>query len=117
MVKINYADVHSPVFLNGKNLGQKLDPSKTKGLSLSYDLEEKRLWIEYNGVACFFGIEGAIHPTDPTEFGYKMQNQTVTPKKHDFKQPPMVAGAARTAQVETPMSRIQQPPTPTKHKQ
>lgn len=47
--QISWAELHSPIFLNGTNLQQKLDPTKKVGLSLEYDEERKQLYVSYKG--------------------------------------------------------------------
>lgn len=45
---IRWAETHAPLFLNGSNLGQKLDPSKRQGLSMEYDEERRHLYVTYD---------------------------------------------------------------------
>lgn len=118
MLKIKAVETHTPVFLNGKNLGTKLD-SKNPGLSnmiLSYDEDTKRVWVEWNGAACFLTETGIHtlhpHPKDLKGFGYKLQNELITPNSKPFAATPQVSNVSQTAQIETPMQRVQQPPSP-----
>lgn len=93
-IDLNYAELHNPLFLAGKNHGLKLDANKIHGLELQYDRIEKELLVSWAGkigiipssnIACM--IEGLPE---------------VTPVKHIH---PIVAGA-QSAQVESPFSHV-----------
>lgn len=45
---IQWAELHSPLFLAGANLGLKLDPKVKVGLSMEYDEEKRHLYVTYN---------------------------------------------------------------------
>lgn len=45
---IKWAELHSPLFLAGSNLGLKLDPKGRVGLSMEYDEEKRHLYVTYN---------------------------------------------------------------------
>ncbi len=50
--KIEWAELHAPLFLAGTNLGLKLDagPKATRqGLTLEYDEDKRHLYASYNG--------------------------------------------------------------------
>ena len=47
--EIEWAELHSPLFLSGTNLGMKLDPKKRMGLKMAYDEDKKHLYVTYNG--------------------------------------------------------------------
>lgn len=46
---IDWAELHSPLFLAGTNLGQKLDPRKRCGLKMQFDEEKRHLYVSYAG--------------------------------------------------------------------
>jgi hypothetical protein len=52
-MKLDYVEVHTPLFLNGINLGTKLDPRKRATLKLTYNADDKFLTV-YVGEA--FGL-------------------------------------------------------------
>jgi hypothetical protein len=67
MTDVKYAELHSPIFLAGTNLGAKLDPTKRTGLTLNFDEDKKRLIVGWNGEKgcvpepnCAMWIEGKI---------------------------------------------------------
>lgn len=94
-IKVKFCEVHSPVFIAGKNLGVKLDPSRLGGLALFYHREYKELAIQWNG-----------------ETGYVPSTNIVVYVPGEVKVPapivshPMVAGVSTTAQVETPYGHV-----------
>lgn len=45
---IIWAELHSPIFLAGTNLGQKLDPTKRTGLAMNYDEDKRHMYVTYN---------------------------------------------------------------------
>lgn len=50
-VKVEYAQLHTPLFLAGTNLSEKLDTRdlKRRGLALHFDENKRRLIVQYNG--------------------------------------------------------------------
>lgn len=48
-VELKRCELHTPLFLGGKNLQTKLDPSKTHGLELMWDTDEKVLYVTWQG--------------------------------------------------------------------
>lgn len=47
--QIIWAELHSPLFLAGTNLQQKLDPHKRQGLHMEFDEEKRHLYVSYAG--------------------------------------------------------------------
>jgi hypothetical protein len=47
--KIVWAELHAPLFLNGSNLGQKLDHTTKGGVSMEYDEKQRHLHVNYKG--------------------------------------------------------------------
>lgn len=45
--EIKWAELHSPLFLAGANLGMKLDPTKRAGLLMNYDEDKRHLYVTY----------------------------------------------------------------------
>lgn len=104
--ELEFVETHSPIFLAGTNLGQKLDPKKRQGLKLSFDIEHNRTWIEFNGKACFITVEGVIVPSDPTQFGYEPASK--------FKAPPVIVQTAPGGPVARRMKATAQVSDPTR---
>jgi len=51
-IKLKFVELIAPLFLGGKNFGNKLDPNKTSGLEMHYNRFEKELIVRYqNSVA------------------------------------------------------------------
>lgn len=44
-IELEFAELHNPLFLGGRNLQMKLDPSRLSGLTLCYDRDEKELLV------------------------------------------------------------------------
>jgi hypothetical protein len=63
MIKVKFAEMHNPIFVNGINLGMKLDPRHRKGLSLAYDRTGKELFITVNGVTTVAPSSSVAHYT------------------------------------------------------
>lgn len=94
MTSIKWAELHSPLFLAGANLGAKLDPTKKTGLSMEYHEEKRHLYVGYNGhtarvpePSILSMVEGIIAPrvhaqTVPT--GVPIKAQVSTPQDHVF---------------------------------
>ena len=49
-MELSYCELHSPLFINGKNLGLKLDPTKCGGLKMTYDKKAQELSVTWMGV-------------------------------------------------------------------
>ena len=47
-MKLRYVELPKAIFLNGKNLGEKLDVNRLPGLSLNYDEKKNRIEVVYN---------------------------------------------------------------------
>lgn len=100
MTEVEYAELHTPLFLAGTNLGQKLDPRKRHGMHMSFDDEKKRLIVKWGhkvaqipeaNIACF--IEGTIvEPPKIVPAKSAMTAQVSTPQDHVFAGP----GAGKT---------------------
>lgn len=93
MINVEYAELHTPLFLAGTNLGMKLDPYKRRGMLLKYNDEKRRLIVEWNSktanvpesnVASW--VEGDVLPDKPVAPGPKRimvaPAQVETPQAH-----------------------------------
>ncbi len=98
-IDLEFAELHSPLFLGGKNHQMKLTAGERSGLRLVYDRTEKELLV-------FFEAQKAeaIVPSSNVS--------SMTPKRVDKVEPEVkpapvsVASVARTAQVSTPQSHV-----------
>ena len=97
MTEIKYAELHTPIFLAGTNLGQKLDPHKRTGLVINFDEDKKRLIVGWNNeeahvpeANCSMWVEGKVQqrsgaataPVKP-----KITAQVDSPQSHVFAGP------------------------------
>lgn len=118
MINIIYADLHTPLFMAGVNFGTKLDPTKRTSphLKLQWDDDNRRLVVVYNGKVCFIPEANiaSAQPENPKDIGVEVVGAHVPPIAGvtTAGYVPMVANVSATAQVETPMQRVQQPPKP-----
>lgn len=102
--EIQWAELHSPIFLNGTNLQQKLDPTKRVGLSMMYDEEKRHLYVSYQGKTArvpepsiLSMVEGtvpvrAVTTPTPIPSGKPIKAQVSGPTDHVFAGP----GAGKT---------------------
>ena len=104
MSKINltFAELHSPLFLNGTNHGTKLSITK-RGVRLLYDTEVDQLYVLYNGAVALVPSPSILSMTPEKADEYasyfgpvEVPQAPVTHVSH-----PMVAGIDR-AQVSDP---------------
>lgn len=100
---IIWAELHSPLFLAGTNLGLKMDPSKRQGLVMEFDEEKCHLYVQYNGATArvpepsiLSMVEGElkkpIKETPPPYVKKVVTAQVSTPQGHVFEGP----GAGKT---------------------
>ena len=92
--EIKWAELHSPLFLAGANLGQKLDPSKRAGLSMTYDEVARHLYVTYNKSTArvpepsiLSMVEGVVESkatVTPLPTGGTIKAQVSTPQDHVF---------------------------------
>ncbi len=94
--EVGFAMLHTPLFLGGKNLSEKLDKFHRKELEMVYDKKEMELVVTWNK-------KTARIPS--TNVAYYIPGEPVD-RKVDQITHPMVAGALVNAQVETPMSHV-----------
>lgn len=68
-VKVIYCHFHSPLFLAGKNFGDKIDAKRSDGIEMIYDRDEKILLVKYKNQ---LGVVPDVHmymPEKPMDFG------------------------------------------------
>lgn len=109
--KVKLVQLHEPLFLTGCDLGKKLVEKHSKGtLSLGHDTDSDHVIVEFKGERA--------HVKNWASFNEDIGDKTVQP---EVKSHPITTGvavkaqiggpmSAFTAQVETPMDKIQQPP-------
>lgn len=97
---IKWAELHSPLFLAGTNLQQKLDPTKRAGLVMEFDEHNHQLYVTYNGQTArvpepsiLSMIEGTIAPREIPKVvipsGKAVKAQASGPTDHVFAGPGM----------------------------
>lgn len=109
--KVKLVQLHEPLFLTGCDLGKKLIEKHQKGsLSLGHDTDSDHVIVEFKGERAHIKnwasfnedigapIEKLVTKSHPITTGVAVKAQIGGPM------------SAFTAQVETPMDKIQQPP-------
>lgn len=61
MIKVSFAELHSPMFLAGVNLSTKLDPQQRRDLVLAYDRVEKELHVTLGGKTACVPSSSLVH--------------------------------------------------------
>lgn len=97
-IPVQYATLMKPLFLRGKNFGEKL--SKTNDTALDYDMTRKELYVSYNGRVSVIPSTGVANfePVNPGDVGY--QGEQHKPVKTHVSHP-AIADIGQ-AQVSTP---------------
>lgn len=95
MINLKYIELHSPLFLAGTNLGQKL-PRHRSGITIKYDRPNQEVFITYNGETAIIPttnvvamIEGEIKDETSVRTAHipsaeKITAQVSTPQSHVF---------------------------------
>ncbi len=60
LLQLEMAELHSNIFVAGKNLGPKLQPKMTTGLKINYDRKEKELHVEWNGKTALVPVTNIV---------------------------------------------------------
>lgn len=47
MIEIKWAEAHTAIFIGGRNLGTKIDVSKTPGLRMMFDEDKREMVVSY----------------------------------------------------------------------
>jgi hypothetical protein len=100
LIKLEFLELHSPLFLAGTNLGVKLDPVKSKhrGLVLEYDRPNQEVLVSFGGkvgiipftnvVAMIEGEPELKEEVQPApQFTTRTGAQVDSPQGHVFKGP------------------------------
>jgi hypothetical protein len=66
MIYLEFAELHTPLFLNGKNFGMKLIPGKTSGLTLAYNRAEKELLVSWMDKTAIIPSSNVVSMTEST---------------------------------------------------
>lgn len=103
-VELEYAELHAPLFLGGKNHQMKLKSGP--GLQLWYMRYDKELiviWGKHVAIVPFHGTTNNAWPKDPQAFLEALGIPAIAPSAPS----PIKASQAKvTAQVETPQSHV-----------
>ena len=94
---LEFVELHAPLFLNGKNLGVKLDHKKHPGIEMAWDSDEKMLYIRHT------------HPGGATKTGVIPSSSVhcMVPQEAKVEAPKAATPvASRSAQVSTPQSPV-----------
>ena len=75
MTKVQFAELHSPMFFCGINLGNKLDTSKRSELSLIYDNAACELLVTMFGKTTHVPASSLVHYTPGIAEAPKIVNQ------------------------------------------
>lgn len=97
--KIDWAELHAPLFLNGTNLGQKLDHKTKGGVSMEYDEDKRHLFVTY-------GDKTARVPETSVLTMVEAPVNIDKPARPDLYPSHRPAFDPNAAQVETPMSHV-----------
>jgi hypothetical protein len=109
LLPITWAELHSPLFLGGTNLGQKLDPAKKTGLKIARNVDERIIYVVYNG-CCAEIPEAAFQNWNPDgkrkDEVLAAVNAAVPDKIKAAPSPSHTPGRPIEAQVSTPTSHV-----------
>lgn len=97
-VKIQFANLMKPLFLNGRNFGEKV--LAKPDITMDYDMNRKELYVMYAGRVALIPSAGisSLEPVNPRDIGYEGE-LSKTVKIHENH--PSVADIG-SAQVSTP---------------
>ena len=96
---IVWAELHSPIFLAGTNLSQKLDPKKRTGLKMEFDETKRHLYVTWNGMTGRVPEASVLHMIEKYDAADEFINEIVAAEKAI----PFDPGAA---QVDSPTSHV-----------
>lgn len=103
-INLSFAELHTGLFLAGKNFGTKLDVIKLTGLVIVYDRAEKELLIKWNGQIAIipFASVASMTPSNKDDVDFGNHTAAVSAAK------PVVAptGKPIKAQVSTPTDHV-----------
>lgn len=97
-IKIQFANLMKPLFLNRRNFGEKLEAKIDLGIE--YDMNRKELYVAYNGRVAIIPSSAlaSIEPVNTEDVGY--DGESFQPVKAPVSHP-MVSDIG-SAQVSTP---------------
>jgi hypothetical protein len=93
-LELEFAELHTPLFLGGKNFGLKLHSVKPGDPELIYDQSEKELHVTHNKKMAIIPISNVVSMTPS-------QGPRIEPVKKEFTAPKKIK-----AQVSTPMDHV-----------
>jgi len=102
-IELEFAELHTALFLGGKNHGLKLHNVRPGDPELIYDRAEKELWISHNNKVAIIPLSNVVSMT-PTIESLKPQPEAQEPVVQTVK----TAKFQKTisAQVSTPTSHV-----------
>jgi hypothetical protein len=101
-VKLKFVQVHAPLFVAGKNFGEKIKAEQTKGVALMFDDAKGRLFVEYNGEIAVVPEPSVLSmiAEKHSDWQYEMKYPKAEPLKPvENISHPSVVGNFKTAQV------------------
>lgn len=113
MIELEFAELHSPLFLGGRNLGMKLDGKRYAGIGLSYDRVEKELVVDWNDKQAIVPTSNVVSMWPRYIFHEEHDEYEITAIQEDKEDVLKSAEAPKrgrpprpTAQVQTPMGHV-----------
>ncbi len=100
--KIEWAELHAPLFLAGTNLGLKLDPTKRGGLTLDYCEEKRHLYASFGGKTARIPETSVLSMVEAPLLTKAEVAHIVAHQNNPLAQIP----GLDSAQVSTPMSHV-----------
>lgn len=101
-IPLSFAELHGPLFLAGKNFGQKLDKYKHPGIVLEYDTDRHWLQVTWSKNEAWVPLSNVSSMT-PVGEPVKTATQTLAAA---IAPTPELARGKLSAQVETPQSHV-----------
>lgn len=102
-INLEFAELHTPLFLGGRNFGLKLDKVRFGGLVIIYDQTEKELWVTHNDKTAIIPTSNVVSMTP--DMGKKELEEG--PKPLAVPEEPRPRGRPKfNSQVSTPTSHV-----------
>lgn len=112
-IALSFAELHTPLFLGGRNFGLKLSKDKFSSLELSYDQTKKELWVTNEGKTAIIPTSNVVSMTPADEAAGKEDKGGPIPLKEALPPPNMQQGPAHakrsSAQVSGPTAHVFHP--------
>lgn len=120
-IKLDYIQLHEPIFIGGVNLPNKLEPNGPKGpMDLYYDTDLRLWFIVFKGFVGFVSSVAGSVASNPKDLGfeemqrtpYKSGPITTHQPQGTFPAHAQIGGPADVfkVQVSTPMDKVQGKP-------